>query len=146
MILSVPLMQGCAQQELTMQYVAWLGLPFLQPKNCSDGTDGSFVGILPVSQKRKTSEFRSEPFLEEKYPWNSVLNHFLEEKNPWSSIRNHFWMRKTSEFSSEPFSEEKNLGIRFRNIFGIEKTSKFRSQSFSEEKNFRNRRLLLTAL
>ncbi len=28
-----------------------------------DGTDGSSVGIPPVSRKRKTSEFRSEPFL-----------------------------------------------------------------------------------
>jgi hypothetical protein len=101
-----------------------------------DGTDGRFVGISPVSQKRKTSElssklflgrekpskFRSKQFLggenswnfvpnhfsEEKNPWNSIPNRFSEEKNPQNSVPNHFWMRKTSEFCSEPFLEEKN--------------------------------------
>jgi hypothetical protein len=56
---------------------------------------------------RKTSEFRSKPFLEEKKPWNSVPN--------------HFWNRK-------------NFGIPFRMIFGREKTLEFHSESFSEEK------------
>ncbi len=45
-----------------------VGLPFsdnkIIPRNMEQvGTDGSSVGIPPVSRKRKTSEFRSEPFL-----------------------------------------------------------------------------------
>jgi hypothetical protein len=63
------------------------------------GTDGSSVGIPPVSQKRKTSEFSSEPF--------------IEEKNPQNSAPNHFQMRKTSEFRLELFPNGKNLGIPF---------------------------------
>ncbi len=48
-----------------------VGLPFsdkkIIPRNTEqDGTDSSSVGIPPVSRKRKTSEFRFEPFSEEK--------------------------------------------------------------------------------
>ncbi len=100
-----------------------------------DRTDGSSVWILPVSRKRKTSEFsskpflgrekpsecRSKPFLGRENPRNFVPNHFSVEKNPRNSVPNQFWMRKTLEFCSELFSEEKNLGIPFWIIFGREK-------------------------
>jgi hypothetical protein len=76
----------------------WLGLPFsdkkIIPRNTEqDGTDDSSVGIPPVQSKRKTSEFRSEPFLGREKPW---------------------------EFHSKPFLDEKNLGIPFQTIFGRE--------------------------
>jgi hypothetical protein len=58
-------------------------------------TDGSSIRIPPVSQKRKTSEFRSEPFLGREKPL---------------------------EFRSEPFLDEKNIGIPFQIIFEREKT------------------------
>jgi hypothetical protein len=45
------------------------------------------------TSKRKTSEFRSEPFLGREKPW---------------------------EFHSKPFLDEKNLGIPFQTIFGRE--------------------------
>jgi hypothetical protein len=80
-------------------------------------------------RKRNTSELRSEPFSEEKNPRNSVPNHFSEEKNPCHSLPNQFWMRKTSEFCSEPFLKRKNLGIPFRIIFAREKISEFPSES-----------------
>jgi hypothetical protein len=69
-----------------------------------DGTDGSSVGIPPVSQKRKTSEFRSElypgrekpsEFLSEQFlgiekPSEFYYEPFLNEKNPRNSVTNHF--------------------------------------------------------
>jgi hypothetical protein len=64
------------------------------------GTDGSSVGIPPVSRKRKTSEFRFEPFLEREIP---------------------------SEIHSKQFSDEKNLGIQIQIIFGREKIFEFHS-------------------
>ncbi len=72
-----------------------------------DGTDGSSVGIPPVSLKKLTFKFHSEPF--------------LRRENPL-------------EFPLEQFSDEKNHGIPYQNIFGREKTSEFRSESFLEEK------------
>jgi hypothetical protein len=51
------------------------------------------------------SEFRL--FCRSEKPRNSGSNHFSKEKNPWNSVPNLFWMRKTSEFYSEPFLEEK---------------------------------------
>jgi hypothetical protein len=128
------------------------GLPFSDKKNFprktdQDGTDGSSVGIPPVSQKRKTSEFRSKPFHGREKPSEFRSEPFLGREKP-------------SEFHSEPFLDEKNLGIPFRTIFGREKTSDFCSESFSEEKricnsvpnhfqrrkNFGKRQLLLAAL
>jgi lipid-A-disaccharide synthase-like uncharacterized protein len=59
---------------------------------------------------RKTSEFHSEPFSEEKKPQNSVPNHFWNKKkttseffsdliygteNTQKSIPNKFWEQKT---------------------------------------------------
>jgi hypothetical protein len=98
-----------------------IGLPFpdnkIIPRNTKqDGTEGSFVGIPSVSQKRKTLEFRSEPFLGREKPFHSKpfsMVEFLSE--PFSE-------EKTSEFHSELFSEEKKLGIPFRTIFGRENT------------------------
>ncbi len=58
------------------------------------GTDGSSVGIPPVSQKRETSEFHFKPFLGREIP---------------------------SEIHSEQFSDEKNLEIPFQIILGREK-------------------------
>jgi hypothetical protein len=83
-----------------------VGLPFSEkntiPRNSEQvGTDGSSVGIPPVSRKRKTSEFHSEPFL---------------------------GRENSSEFCSESFLDVKNLGILFRVFFGTEKTSEFRSE------------------
>jgi hypothetical protein len=48
-----------------------IGLPFSDKKIIpwnteQDGTDGSSIRILPVLRKRKTLEFRSEPFSDEK--------------------------------------------------------------------------------
>ncbi len=118
-----------------------LGLPFsdkkIIPRNTKqDGTDGSSVGIPPVSWMRKTSEFRAQPFLGRKNPWNSVPNHFWMIK-PWNSFPNHFQKRKlrnfvpnhfqkkkNSGFHSEPFSEEKTLENLFQTIFRTENTRK----------------------
>ncbi len=113
-----------------------LGLPFsdkkIIPRNMKqDGTDGSSVGIPSVSRKRKTSEFRSEPFLGKEQPfhskpfsmikpWKSFPNLFQKRKL-WDSVLNHFRKKKNSEFHSEPFSEEKTLGNPFQTIFGNRK-------------------------
>jgi hypothetical protein len=77
-----------------------LGLPFSDKEIISQNmeqvrTDGSSVGIPPVSRKRKILE--------------SVLNNCSEEKNPWYSVPNYF-------------SEEKTLGIPFRTISQKRKT------------------------
>jgi hypothetical protein len=90
-----------------------IGLPFSDKKIIpqdteQDGTDGSSVGISPVSQKKK--------------PQNSVPNHFSKEKNPQNAVPNHFWMRKT-------------LGILFRTIFGREKPRKSVPNHFRKRKN-----------
>ncbi len=123
------------------------------PRNLEQvGTDGSSVGIPPVSRKRKNSEFHSEPFLGREKPSEfhsepflgrgtpsefrsepfigrekhriSDLNHFSEEKTPRNSVLNHLWMLKILEIRSESFSEQKNFGIPFRIIFGREKLGK----------------------
>jgi hypothetical protein len=84
-----------------------------------DGTGDSSVGILPVSRKRKTSEFCSEPFLRRK-----KLLEFCSEP---------FRMRKTLEICSKPFLEEKKLQNSVPN-------------QFSKQKTLEKRRLLLAAL
>jgi hypothetical protein len=43
---------------------------------------------------RKTSEVRSEPFLEVKKPREFHSKLFLEEKKLWNSVLNNFWKRK----------------------------------------------------
>jgi hypothetical protein len=64
------------------------------PQNMEqDGTDGSSVRIPPVSRKRKTSGFRSEPVLGREKPSEYRSNPFSDEKN--------------TEFYTEPFLEEK---------------------------------------
>ncbi len=84
-----------------------------------EGSRQSWVAIFrTISQKRKPSEFHSEPF--------------LGRENLW-------------EFRFEPFLDEKNLGIPFRTIFRKEKSSEFRSESFPEEKKLGKRQLLLAA-
>jgi hypothetical protein len=82
-----------------------LGLPFSEKKKIpwnseQVGTDGSSVGIPPVSRKRKTSEFYSEPFLGREKPSEFRSEPFLGREN-------------SSEFRSEPFLDVKNLGIPF---------------------------------
>jgi hypothetical protein len=98
----LPMYSGC--HFLTKNYSRNAG---------QDGTDGSSVGIPPVSPKRKTSELRSKPFLGREKPskfcskpflggensWNFVPNHFSEEKNPWNSIPNHFSEEKNPQNS-----------------------------------------------
>jgi hypothetical protein len=123
------------------------------PQNADqDRTDGSSVKIPPVSQKRKTSEFRSEPFLGREKPLEIHSKPFLRREisefrsepflgreNPLEFHSEPFLRReKPLEFCSEPFLDEKNLGILFRTIFGREKTSELCSESFSEEKKLRN--------
>jgi hypothetical protein len=66
---------------------------------------------------RKTSEFHSEPFLEEKklgIPFQTI---FGRENKPQNSIQNRFRKEKTSEFRSEP-------------ILGTENTRKSGSNHF----------------
>ncbi len=115
------------------------------PRNSEQvGTDGSSVGIPPVSRKRKTSEFHSEPFLGRETPSEFCSEPFIGREKPSEFRSEPFLGREnSSEFRSEPFLDVKNLGIPFRIIFGTEKTSEFRSKSFSEEKNLGKGRLLL---
>ncbi len=139
-----------------------LGLPFSEknkiPRNSEQvGTDGSFVRIPPVSRKRKTSEFHSEPFLGREKPCSFSSEPFLRRETPSKFRSEPFLGRETpsefrsepfigrekpsefhsepflgrensSEFHSESFLDVKNLGILFRVIFGTEKTSEFRSE------------------
>ncbi len=63
-----------------------------------DRTDGSSVGIPPISRKRKTSEYHSEPFLGREKPSEFRSEPFLGREKP-------------SEFRSEPGFDEKKLGI-----------------------------------
>jgi hypothetical protein len=79
-------------------------------------------------RKRKTLEFRSEPFSDEKILGILLWSIFGREK-PRNSVPNYFWMRKTPDLHFKPFLEEKkNLRIPFRIIFGREKTLEFRSE------------------
>jgi hypothetical protein len=104
-----------------------VGLPFSDKKiiprfSEQVGTDDSSVGIPPVSRKRKTSEFRSEPFLGRQKPSEFRSKPFLGRETP-SEFRSKLFLarEKPSEFRSEPFLDEKNHGIQFRTIFGREK-------------------------
>jgi hypothetical protein len=132
---------GIKVHRQTYGQVGRLGLPFsdkkIIPRNTKqDGTDGSSLGITPVSRKRKTSEFRSEPFLGRENPWNSVPNHFrminpgipfrtiFRRENFGIPFQTIFGRKKNSEFHSEPFSEEKTLENLFQTIFGNRKHSK----------------------
>jgi hypothetical protein len=113
---------------------AQIGLPFSEknkiPRNSEQvGTDGSSVRIPPVSRKRKTSEFHSEPFLGREKPSSFHSEPFLGREIPSEFRSEPFLGRETpSEFRSESFLDVKNLGILFRVIFGTEKTSEFRSE------------------
>ncbi len=112
------------------------------PRNTKqDRTDRSSIGIPPVSRKRKTLEFRSEPFFGREKPLEFrskpfsndktlefLSNHFQKRKF-WNSVLNHFRKKKNSEFHSEPFSEEKTLENLFQTIF--------------EQKTLEKRQLLL---
>jgi hypothetical protein len=91
----------------------YIGLPFsdkkIIPRNTKqDGTDGSSVGIPPVSRKRKTSEFHSEPFLGREKPLEFRSKPFLNDKT-LEFLSKPFSEEKSSEFRSEPFLEEKTL-------------------------------------
>jgi hypothetical protein len=104
-----------------------------------DGKDGSSIGIPPVSSKRKTLEFRSEPFLGSYKPSEFRSEPFLGGYKP-SEFRSEPFLgrEKPWEFHSEPFLDEKNLGIPFQTILEREKTSEFCSESFLEEKKLPN--------
>jgi hypothetical protein len=131
-----------------------LGLTFsdkkIIPRNSEQvGTDGSSVGIPPVSRKRKTSEFRSEQFLETEKPSEFRSEPFLERETP-SEFRSEPFLeretpsefrsepnlgkRKPSEFHSEPFLERENPSEFRSEPFLDEKTSEIRSEPFSEKK------------
>jgi hypothetical protein len=98
-------------------------------------TDGSSVGIPPVSRTRKTSEFRSEQFLGREKPSEFRSEPFLERETP-SEFRSepNLGKRKPSEFPSEPFLERENPSEFRSEQFLDEKTSEFRSEPFSEKK------------
>ncbi len=103
-------------------------------------TDGSFVRIPPVSRKRKTSEFRYEPFLCREKPSEFRSEPFSDDKKPWNSIPTIFGREKTSDFHSEPFLEiEKKFRILFRTNFWNRKRSKISSKPFlGTEKTCKN--------
>jgi hypothetical protein len=86
-----------------------------------DRTDGSSVGVPPVSRKRKTSEFRSEAILGRAKP---------------SEFHSKPFLGGPSEFCYKPFLDEKNS--EFRSDFGRVKTSEFCPESFSEENKLPN--------
>jgi hypothetical protein len=117
-----------------------IGLPYSDKKIIpqdteQDGTDGSSVGIPPVSQKKKTSEFRSEPFLEREKPSECRAEPFLRREIRLEFHSEPFLGReKPLEFCSEPFLDEKNPRNSVPNYFRKRKTSEIRSESFSEEK------------
>jgi hypothetical protein len=98
-----------------------LELPFSDKKiipwiTKQDGTDGSSVGIPPVSRKRKTSEFRSEPFLGRGKPLEFRSKPFSND-NTLEFLSKPFSEEKTSEFQSEPFSEQKKNSESIPNHF-----------------------------
>jgi hypothetical protein len=74
---------------------------------------------------RKTLEFRSKAFSEEKKTSEFCYESFLEEKN--------------LEFRSESFSEEKNFGIPFLPILLNRKHSKICSKPFFGTENIRKK-------
>jgi hypothetical protein len=119
-----------------------LGLPFsdkkIIPRNTEqDETDCSSVEIPPVSRKRKTSEFRSKPFLGREKLLEFHSEPFSDKKNfgipfqtifgrekPWNSVPTIFGREKNPEFYSEPFSEKKKLQNYVPNHFFEQKTHK----------------------
>jgi hypothetical protein len=114
--------------------VSHLGLPFSNKKIIARNTEQAAV----------PSEFR--PFRGRANPQNSVPNYFTEEKNPQNSFPHNFWMRKTSEFHSEPFWKRKNFEIPFRTNSQNRKHSKIRSTPFLGTENTQKRLLLSAAL
>ncbi len=99
------------------------------------------------SEERNPRNSIPNHFSEEKNSWNSIPNHFPEEKNPRNSVPNHFWMRKTSEFRSEPFSADKKPWNSVPNHFRKRKNFGILFQIISgKRKNLGKRRLLLAAL
>jgi hypothetical protein len=90
------------------------------------------MGILPVSQKRKTLEFRSGPFLGREKPSELRFKPFLDDKNLGIPFRTILGREKSSEFRSEP-------------VFGKENSRKSVPNHFWEQKTLKQRRLLLTA-
>jgi hypothetical protein len=94
-----------------------VGLPFSYKKiiprtTIQDGTEGSSVGVPPVSRKRKTLEFSSEPFLGREKSLEFCSKPFLNDKT-LEFLSLPFSEEKTSEFRSEPFWKKKKLGIPF---------------------------------
>jgi hypothetical protein len=115
--------------EKGLPTACWVGLQFsdnkIIPRNTKqDGTDGTSVGIPPVSRKRKISEFRSEPFLGSGKPSELRSKQFSDDK--------------TLEFHSEPFSEETTLEFRSEPFSEEKNYSEFCSKPFSEEKTLEN--------
>jgi hypothetical protein len=103
------------------------------------------IPFQTISQKRKPSEFCSEPFLGREKPSEFRCELFLG-RNPRNCIVNHFWIRKTSEFHSEPFLEEKNPRNSILNYFRKRKNLGIPFRIiFKREKKLRKRQLLLAA-
>jgi hypothetical protein len=123
-----------------------LGLPFsdkkIIPRNTKqDGTDDSSVGIPPISRKRKTSEFHSEPFLGREKPLEFRSKPFRMIK-PWNSFPNHFSKRKLRNSIPNHFRKKKTRNS-IPNHFRKRKHFKIRSKPFLEQKTLEKRRLLL---
>jgi hypothetical protein len=130
------------EKECKKSKSAGVGLSFsdkkIIPQNLEQvGTDGSSVGIPPVLQKRKTSEFRPKPILGREKHWEfrsePILGietpsefrsePFLGREKPSEFRSKPFLGRENpSEFCSEPCLVENNLGIPFRIIFRPETT------------------------
>jgi hypothetical protein len=109
-----------------------------------DRTDGSSVGIPPVSRMRKTSEYHSEPFLGREKPSEFRSEPFLGREKS-NSVPNQFLMRKNSEFRYEPFSEEKKPRNSVPSHFRKRKNFRIVPNHFRKRKNLGKRRLLLVA-
>jgi hypothetical protein len=107
------------------------------PRNTKqDRTDGSSVGILPVSRKRKTSKFRSEPFLGREKPLEFRYKPFSNDKT-LEFLSKPFSEKKTLEFRSEPFLEEKKTRNSIPNHFRKRKLLKIHSKPFLGTENTR---------
>jgi hypothetical protein len=79
-----------------------MGLPFSDKKIITgnteqEGTGGGSIGIPLVSQKRKTSEFRSEPFHGRENPAEFLSKPFSEENKPLNSVPDKCSKQKTLE-------------------------------------------------
>jgi hypothetical protein len=103
-----------------------LGLPFSDTKffpwyTEQDGTDGSSVGIPPVSQERKTSKFRSKLFLGREKPSEFRYEPFVGREKPSEF---HFGRKKLRDSVLNHLQMRKKFRILFRIISGRGKLRK----------------------